>query len=107
MQQTTKGPTFGALVMLFTCVVDTTEHPIALVQPYDAYAGPLRNKDQDCGFSRVRMKPCSKAEFFFAQSIIQGAYIVLDFDKQGDFFVDDLIDANMFLQIEGLGTWFH
>ena len=107
MLQTTKGPIFGALVMLFTCVVDTTEHPIALVQPYDAYAGPLRNKDRDCGFYQVHTKPRSKAEFFFAQSVIWGAYIVPDFDEHRDFFVDDLIDADMFLQMEGLGTWLH
>lgn len=104
MVQTTKGPIFGILILLFTCAVGTTEHPIALIQPYDAYAGPHRNKDQDCGFFRVRAKPRSKAEFFFAQSIIRGAYIVPDFGERGDFFVGDLIDADMFLRMEMLRT---
>lgn len=45
------------------------------------------------------MKPHSGAEFFFARSIIRGAYIVPDFNERGDFFVDDLIDSDMFLRM--------
>lgn len=104
MLQTVKGPIFGVLVYVFTCVVGGTGHPIALIQPYDIYAGPCKNKDRDCGLFRVRAKPRSKTEFFHAKSIICGAYIVPDFDEKGDFFVDDLIDADMFLRMQSWGT---
>jgi hypothetical protein len=104
MLQTVNGPIFGVLVFLFICAVGTTEHPIALVQPYDAYSRPPWNKDRDCGFFQICAKPCSKTEFFFVQSIIHGVYIVPDFEEQGDFFVDDLIDEDMFLQMEMLHT---
>jgi hypothetical protein len=45
-----------------------------------------------------------KQSFFFVQSIIHGVYIVPDFEEQGDFFVDDLIDEDMFLRMEMLHT---
>jgi hypothetical protein len=42
-------PIFARLLFLFTCQVNSTTYPVALIQPFDAYVGPPRNKDRDLG----------------------------------------------------------
>lgn len=95
---------FGRLLFVFTCTVGTAAYPIALIEPYDA---PLdgahlsittRKKDRDLSFYRVRTR--KRAAFISLDSIIRGALLVPDWEKEGDYLVHDLIDGDMFLRIK-------
>jgi len=97
--KTITGPIFARLIFLFTCEVDSISYPVALIQPFDAYTGPARNKDRDLGLYRVRAKPRSQAEFIPAQSIIRGAYVVPTYERPDDYFVSDMIDSDWFLRL--------
>jgi hypothetical protein len=92
-------PIFARLLFLFTCQVNSTTYPVALIQPFDAYVGPPRNKDRDLGLYRVRAKPRSQAEFVSVRSVIRGAYVVPTHERPDDYFVSDLIDSDWFLRL--------
>ena len=94
------GSVFGRLLMMFTCRVNNTAFPVALVHPYDAPLGRPVKKDKHLGFYRVRARPPKNAEFISVHSIIRGVRLVQDFAKEGDFFVHDLVDDDIFLRIK-------
>ncbi|KIM78817.1 hypothetical protein PILCRDRAFT_10761 [Piloderma croceum F 1598] len=97
--QTISGPIFACLLFLLTCQVNSTTYPVALIQPFDAYAGPWRNKDWELGLHHVRAKARSQAEFISVRSVIRGAYVVPTHEHPEDYFVSDLIDSDWFLRL--------
>ncbi|KAJ6467793.1 hypothetical protein C8R45DRAFT_1055381 [Mycena sanguinolenta] len=74
--KTTAGDIFVHLAFVFTCEVADKVHPFALVQPLDT------------------------CEFISAHSIIRGALLAPDFDKRGDYFVVDVVDADMYFRLK-------
>lgn len=96
------GNIFARLILLFTITINATVYPIAFIHPYDAPLGTRPRKDKDLNFLRVRSKPRSAAEFISARSIIRGAPLTPVFDKDGDFFVMDSIDPDLFLRVSKL-----
>ncbi|KAG1856136.1 hypothetical protein F4604DRAFT_1883164 [Suillus subluteus] len=68
---TTTGVLFAQLLFLFTCNVDDTSYPIALVRPYDAPIG--------------------------RQSIIRGVALAPNPTIPGDFLIMDTVDSDIFL----------
>ncbi|KAG1797825.1 uncharacterized protein HD556DRAFT_1431036 [Suillus plorans] len=91
---------FGRLIFIFTCLVEGTSHPMALIQPCDA---PIQNrplKDRLLGLWRVGAQPQHKSEFIFTESIIRGALLLEDRSQPGDFLVVDSIDTDMFLHMK-------
>lgn len=85
--------------MILRCQVDSKTFEVALVQPYDAPLGTRPRKDSDLGLYRLRARPQRNSEFFMLDSIIRGAVLVPDFGKDGDYFVHDLIDTDIFLRM--------
>ena len=84
---------------MFTVCLANGSYPVCLVQPFDAPIGPQRAKDRDLGLYRV----CARrnvTELLFAQTIIHGTPLVQDFEKEGDFFIMDVIDhtGDLFLR---------
>lgn len=71
-----------------------------MIQPFDRPTGVARRKDRDLGFYRVGAQPRNKTEIISTQSIIRGAYIVPDFEKDTEFLVVDTIDGDMFLRLQ-------
>ena len=61
------------------------------MQPLDAKLSTWPVKDQELCLCRVRAKP-NKEEFIFARSIVRGAPLIQDFDRQGDYLVMDVVD---------------
>lgn len=90
---------FACLLFLFSIWIDKTPHILALVLPFDAYLGPLHHKDEELGLWRVGMKPRASVELIFVKSIIWGAILIVNrkSGKENEYFVMDLIDADMFL----------
>ena len=70
-----------------------------MVQPFDLYLGPSRRKDRDLGLSRLGKR--SSTEFVPLESIVRGALIVPDFDREQYLFMD-LIDADIFIRVKEL-----
>lgn len=98
--RTQDGMIFGRLIFIFTCLVEGTSHPMALIQPCDA---PIQNrplKDRLLGLWRVRAQPRHKSEFIFTESIIRGALLLEDRSQPGDFLVVNSIDTDMFLRMK-------
>ena len=84
---------------MFTVCLANSSYPVCLVQPFDVPIGPRRAKDRELGLYRVRAHR-NVTELLFARTIIRGAPLVQDFEKEGDFFIMDVIDhtGDLFLR---------
>jgi hypothetical protein len=71
---------------------------LALVLPMDAPIGMHRTVDRDLRFTRLRARPSASSEFITLHAVIRGALLVPDFERDGDFFLVDLVDPDMFLR---------
>ncbi|KAF7337221.1 hypothetical protein MSAN_02274500 [Mycena sanguinolenta] len=98
--KTTADNIFVRLVFVFTCEIGGKVHPFALVQPLDVKTGPRTIKDKALGLHRIRQRERSKCEFISVHSIIRGALLAPDFDKRGDYFVVDIVDADMYFRLK-------
>ncbi|KAJ8690115.1 hypothetical protein PTI98_011573 [Pleurotus ostreatus] len=101
--KTARPTTLGAdivaqLLMVFSITVDEATYDIALVHPLDRPSGVRQQKDIDLQLLRLRGRPRKSAEFVFLSSIIRGALVVPDFIQQGDYFLVDTVDGDMFLR---------
>lgn len=98
-----KNP-FAHLLYIFVIWIDGKSYPIALIQAFNTYLGPPKCKDQELGFLCVGIRPWSSAEFISVRSIIWGALLVLVFEegKNNEYFIMDLIDADMFLRCQDI-----
>ena len=83
---------------MLDCFLDGKSYPTALIQPCDAKFGQFYSKDKDLGLIRVQAKSRLSSEFIPIKSIIRGAVLVPDFDKEDDYIVMDVLDADMFLR---------
>ncbi|KAG1795405.1 uncharacterized protein HD556DRAFT_1442247 [Suillus plorans] len=54
--------------------------------------------DQELRLTRLRARPASLSEFITLHSIICGALLIPDFAHDGDYFLVDTVDTDMFLQ---------
>ncbi|KIJ60717.1 hypothetical protein HYDPIDRAFT_177273 [Hydnomerulius pinastri MD-312] len=85
------------LLFMFTFTIGGNTHPFALIRPYDA---PITTTqwDSDFGVTRVKATSSSAVEFILLQSTIRGALLSPDSDRDGEFLVVDVIDADMLLR---------
>ncbi|KAG1846280.1 hypothetical protein F4604DRAFT_1884179 [Suillus subluteus] len=102
MVQTDNQPFFARLIFMFGCSIGETNLSLALIHLYDVGIGVRNKHDADLGLWRVRAKPRSSPEFISVRSIIRGAVLASDPGRQGNYFVIDTIDADMFLRVKSL-----
>jgi hypothetical protein len=99
---TSNGPVFAQLVLVFVVVVDGKDYSIALVRAYEQLrlvSARLRKKDEDLGFLRLQQLKEHRMEFVWAQSIVRGAVIVPAYDDKNHSIVFDILDADMTLRV--------
>ncbi|KAG1775238.1 hypothetical protein EV702DRAFT_1180452 [Suillus placidus] len=96
---------FVRLLFMFKFTVSNHTFKLALVLPMDAPTGSRRSVDRDLGLTRLRARPLASLEFISLQSVIRGALLVPDDDHDGDFFLVDLIDTDMFLCAKSLRSF--
>ena len=77
-------------------------HPWVFIQPYDSPIGRLTDKEKELELFRVHAQLHGSAEFVDAHSIIQGVLLVPTFEKDDNYFVFDVLDANLFLHVKEL-----
>ena len=99
---TTEGIMFARLIFVFITEIKATEYPWAYIQPYDSPIGSLTSKEIDLELFRICAQPRGTPEFIDARSIIRGVVLVPTFEKDGDYFVFDVLDADMFIRIQEL-----
>lgn len=119
-------PYIARLICLFTCTVDGKEYPLALVQPYSLspttnLGQAQKNTDIDLELLRLQENFRSECEFVSIHSIIRGTVLVHSDEETSngmascDYFLFDLLDADMFLRGRELleqrkteqGIWSH
>ncbi|KAG1793018.1 hypothetical protein EV424DRAFT_1548534 [Suillus variegatus] len=93
---------FVRILFMFKFTVSNHTFELALVLPMDAPTGSRRSMDHDLGLTRLRARPLASSEFISLQSIVHGALLVPDYDNNGDFFLVDLVDTDMFLHAKSL-----
>ncbi|KAJ7262834.1 hypothetical protein C8J57DRAFT_1436351 [Mycena rebaudengoi] len=98
--KTTDAPIFVRLLYMFSYTLDDATHHFALVLPLDARGGARSKKDKSLRFHRVYAQPRTKTEIFPVRSIIRGAVLVPDFDKDGEFIVFDVVDDDTSLRLK-------
>lgn len=59
----------------------------------------LQRSDKKLGLYRLRQQ---HTEFFHANSIIRGCFLVPDFDDHGVFYAGDTVDTDMFLRLRSI-----
>ncbi|KAJ7195421.1 hypothetical protein C8J57DRAFT_1646956 [Mycena rebaudengoi] len=100
--KTVSGTMFARLIFVFGFKIKDKIYRFALIQPLDAGTGPLSPKDKALGFYRVREKPRRDSEFIPVESIIRGALLASDSNKNGEFLVVDVVDSDMFLRLQSM-----
>ncbi|KAJ7145390.1 hypothetical protein C8R43DRAFT_890476 [Mycena crocata] len=96
--KTEAGHIFVKLLYMFEISLGKKNtYPFALVEPLDAPLGRLPAKDKALKLFRVRAKQAP--EFISVYSIVRGAVLAPDFDRDGDYFVMDTQGADMFLRM--------
>ena len=94
---------FAQLLSLFQFQTDTQSHDLALIQVYSQPPGSTRRKDRDLGLHRLRLKN-NPYTIVAVESIVRGALLVEDTTTQGDYFIVDTIDSDMYLRMSSLLT---
>ncbi|KAH9032560.1 hypothetical protein EDB85DRAFT_2233424 [Lactarius pseudohatsudake] len=99
MVLTTHGHFFAQLLLVFTVSVTNDIYSVCLVRPLDAPISTQRVKDRELGLRRVHARR-DVTEFIFARTIIRGAPLIRDFDKEGYYYVMDVVDhtGDLFLR---------
>ncbi|KAG1891827.1 uncharacterized protein F5891DRAFT_1131475 [Suillus fuscotomentosus] len=93
---------FVRILFMFKFTVSNHTFELALVLPMDAPTGSRQSTDHDLGLTRLQARPLASLEFISLQSIICGALLVPDYDSNGDFFLVNLVDTDMFLHAKSL-----
>jgi hypothetical protein len=77
--------------------------PVALIQPFsEVLVLPMRQRDKDLNFHRLRARPQAESVFISIRSISRAAFIVPENTRDGDFLVVDVVDTDMFLRIRAM-----
>ena len=94
---------FAKLLSLFQFQAGTQSHSLALVQVYSRPPGNIRRKDRELGLYRVQVRS-NRYAIIALDSIGRGALLVEDANIQGDYFVVDTVDGDMFLRMPTLSS---
>ncbi|KAG1886323.1 uncharacterized protein F5891DRAFT_968902, partial [Suillus fuscotomentosus] len=89
---------FVRILFIFKYTVGNKSLDLALVLPMDTPLGACRTVDRDLRLTRLHARPSASSEFVSLHSIIHGALLVPDFNNDGDFFLVDFVDPDMFLR---------
>ncbi|KAJ7765259.1 hypothetical protein B0H16DRAFT_1310292 [Mycena metata] len=99
---TATGNIFVKLIYVFQVTLDEKKYPFALVQPLDAPPGRISAKEKALKLFRVRAKARQAAEFISVHSIVRGAVLVPDSERDGDYFIMDVVEGDMFLRMKDM-----
>ena len=99
---TPNGPIFAQLIFIFTTTTKDQIDPWVLIQPLDAEVPPPSTQERDFELFRIRARPRSSSSFISAKSIIRGVVVIPTYVEEGDFYVFDLLDDDIFTRVQNL-----
>ncbi|KAG9310467.1 hypothetical protein JVU11DRAFT_9611 [Chiua virens] len=85
------------LLFMFRYTVAGHTFDLALVLPMDVPTGPRHSVDHDLRLRRFHSHSHGLTEIISLRSIIHGALLVPDFSREGDFFLVDFVDGDIFI----------
>ena len=89
--------TFARLQFMFEYIIGNEPLRLALVTPFYLPPGEKRAIDKDLRLIHLRARLEGSSEIITLWSIIQGMLLVPDFANNGDYFLCNYIDGDMFL----------
>lgn len=98
--KTVDGFAFGTLLLVLICRVGTQLYPVCVIRRREAYRRTTA-KDRELGFCRIRARPedqVSAYEFIFVCSIVRGALLIEDHERELESLVFDILDEDIFLR---------
>ena len=95
---------FAWLLFIFTYKLGEHDLPFALIQPFaDVHHQHKRcKKDQELCFHWLWAKNQGHSVFINLKSIFCGAFLVPALDRQDEYIIVDVVDTDMFLQIQNM-----
>ncbi|KAF8834126.1 hypothetical protein BDN67DRAFT_992728 [Paxillus ammoniavirescens] len=93
---------FAHLLFMFCYTVSEHTLDLTLVLSMDVPSGPRCTVDKDLHFKHLHARASMSSEFIPLQSVVHGALLVPDFKHDGDFFLINYIDGDMFLRSKTL-----
>lgn len=87
---------------MFTTSTEDRIEPWVLIQPYDATVGQPTSREKDLQLFRIRAKARQSSYFISAKLIIRGVVIIPTFLKDDNYYVFDVLDADLFMRVQDL-----
>jgi hypothetical protein len=94
------GVIFAQLLFMFTTATKVKIFPWILIQPLDAHVPQPNPRERDFQLFRIRARTSSC--FISAKSIIRGVVVIPTYAKEGDYYVFDLLDDDIFFRLRDL-----
>jgi len=85
---------------MFEYIVGNEPLRLVLVTPFYLPPGEKRAIDNDLRLIRLHARSAASSEIITLRSIIRGALVVPDFANDGDYFLCNYIDGDMFLRAQ-------
>jgi hypothetical protein len=87
---------------MFTSSSKDRIDPWALIQPLDSQVLQPSPREKDFQLFRIRVKPRKSSCFISVKSIIRGVIVIPTYITEGDYYVFDLLDDDLFLRVRDL-----
>jgi hypothetical protein len=99
---TPNGVIFAQLLFIFTTATQDRIDAWALIRPLDAQVPQPSSREQYYQFLRIRARARTSSRFISAKSIIRGVVVIPTHIMEGDYYVFDLLDDDIFLRVRTL-----
>ena len=90
--------TFVRLQFMFEYIVGNEPLRLALVTPFYIPPGEKRAIDKDLHLIRLRACSAASSQIITLRSVIRGVLLVPDFTNDGDYFLCNYVDGDIFLR---------
>jgi hypothetical protein len=90
---------------MFTTQAATSKDRInswVLIQPLDAQVPQPSSRERDFQLFRIRARTRTSSHFISAKSIIRGVVVIPTYITEGDYYVFDLLDEDIFFRVRDL-----
>ena len=87
---------------MFTTPSEAKTDAWVLIQPLDAQVPQPSSQERDFQLFRIRAKARTSSRFISAQSIIRGVVVIPTYITEGDYYVFDLLDDDIFFRVRTL-----
>ena len=98
-----QGRAFAQLVFIFVCRVGGWDYRLGLVQPLAKVSRANTKKvDKELSIYRWQIRSRARCEVIPVDSIVCGAVLIKDTIYNGDYFIMDTLDEDMYLRVKQL-----